>query len=140
MKNKILLLIIAIFSFVLYVGKVEAIEYTCSDSNYYVTDKIDGSGKLQCCPNGFYYVPRVTQGVTYYTCESTSIKDKKSCKSAGGSWSQNVCSADSKDALGKMTIKNVNNSSSEENIETIKKGTIKLNAPAKFKLTKALYP
>ena len=65
MKNKILVLIIAIFSFALYVGKVEAIEYTCSDSNYYVTDKIDGSGKLQCCPNGFYYVPRVTQGVTY---------------------------------------------------------------------------
>lgn len=120
MKNKILLLIIAIFSFALYVGKVEAIEYTCSDSNYYVTDKIDGSGKLQCCPNEFYYVPRVTEGVTYYTCESTSIKDKKSCKSAGGFWSQNVCSADSKDALGKMTIKNVNNSSSEENIETCK--------------------
>ncbi len=58
MKNKILLLIIAIFSFALYVGRVEA-DTKCPNS----TDKVvDG----HCCPDG--YTTKVVKKGSYYFC------------------------------------------------------------------------
>ena len=130
MKKKVLLILTLIIGSLFLANNVKAMEYTCADSNYYVTDKINGSGYLQCCPNGFYYVSEITQGVTYKTCSSTAIKDKDSCKEAGGSWSKNECTADSKNALGKLSIKNIKGAASDVMTETCKMGKNSCNIKA----------
>lgn len=65
MKNKILLLIIAIFSFALYVGRVEA-DTKCPNS----TDKVvDG----HCCPEG--YTAKVVEKSSYYYCLNSNYTE-----------------------------------------------------------------
>lgn len=130
MKKKVLLIITIIISMVLFIDRVGAMEYTCEKSNYYVTDKVNGSGYLQCCPNGFYYISEITQGVTYNICSSSTIKDKSSCKKAGGSWNKNGCTADSKNALGKLSIKNIKGATSDVMTETCKMGNNSCNIKA----------
>lgn len=67
MKKKILLLIIAIFSFALYVGKVEA-DTKCPNS----TDKVvDG----HCCPEG--YTTKVIEKNSHYYCLVTDLEESK---------------------------------------------------------------
>ena len=67
MKKKILLLIIAIFSFTLYVGKVEA-DTKCPNS----TDKVvDG----HCCPEG--YTAKVVEKSSYYFCLNSDYSDEE---------------------------------------------------------------
>lgn len=136
MKKKVLLILIIIISMVLCVDRVGAIEYTCEKSNYYVTDKVNDSGYVQCCPNGFNYFTEITQGVTYNICSSPTIKDKSSCKKAGGKWNRNKeeCTASSVNALGKLSIKNIKGAASDVMTETceIKKdgSNIKCNIKA----------
>lgn len=116
MKKRILLIITIVISMILCIDRVGAIEYTCENSNYYVTNKVNGSAHLQCCPNGFYYISEITQDVTYYICYSPTIKDKSSCKKAGGKWNGNKeeCTADSKNALGKIKFENIKTGSVEK--------------------------
>lgn len=65
MKKKILLLIITIFSFALYVGRVEA-DTKCPNS----TDKVvDG----HCCPEG--YTAKVVEKSSYYYCLNSNYTE-----------------------------------------------------------------